>query len=111
MKKTYYSISENCEYFPVKKKQQNYAIIIKKERRGNRGVGRCLKIGGLKFWAGFVGGYIGGLKFWAGFVDFVGGFGKVRKIKFGNSISTLSGGKIKKLDSKNIDKSMFNIFF
>jgi hypothetical protein len=57
MKKTYYSISENCEYFPVKKKQQNYAIIIKKERRGNRGVGRCLKIGGLKFWAGFVGGY------------------------------------------------------
>jgi hypothetical protein len=32
MKKTYYSVSE---YFPVKKKQQNYAIIIiYKERRG-----------------------------------------------------------------------------
>jgi hypothetical protein len=63
MKKTYYSVSEICEYFPVKKKQQNYAIIIiYKERkkdgvqwRRNRGVGRCLKIGGLKFWAGFVG--------------------------------------------------------
>jgi hypothetical protein len=53
-------------------------------------------------------GDIGGLKFWAGFV---GGFGKVRKMKFGNSISTLSGGKFKKLNSKNIDKSMFNIFF
>jgi hypothetical protein len=61
VKKTYYSISEICEYFPVKKKQQNYAIIIiykerKKERKtGYSGVGRCLKIGGLKFWAGFVG--------------------------------------------------------
>jgi hypothetical protein len=48
MKKTYYSISEICEYFPVKKKQQNYAIIInykerKKERKtGYSGVGRCL---------------------------------------------------------------------
>jgi hypothetical protein len=42
---------------------------------------------------------------------FCRGFGKVRKMKFGNSISTLSGGKIKKLNSKNIDKSMFNIFF
>jgi hypothetical protein len=31
-------------------------------------------------------------------------------MKFGNSISTLSGGKFKKLNSKNIDKSMFNIF-
>jgi hypothetical protein len=63
MKKTYYSVSEICEYFPVKKKQQNYAIIIiYKERkkdgvqwRRNRDVGRCSKIGGLKFWAGFVG--------------------------------------------------------
>jgi hypothetical protein len=47
-----------CEYFPVKKKQQNYAIIIikKKDRNtGYSGVGRCLKIVGLKFWAGFVG--------------------------------------------------------
>jgi hypothetical protein len=31
-------------------------------------------------------------------------------MKFGNSISTLSGGKFKKLNSNNIDKSMFNIF-
>ena len=41
---------------------------------------------------------------------FCRGFGKVRKMKYGNSISTLSGGKFKKLNSKNIDKSMFNIF-
>jgi hypothetical protein len=34
MKKTYYSVSEICDYFPVKKKQQNYAIIkIYKERK------------------------------------------------------------------------------
>ena len=46
---------------------------------------------------------------------FCRGFGKVRKMKFGNSISTLSGGKFKKLNSKNIEyeiiiiiiKSMF----
>jgi hypothetical protein len=29
---------------------------------------------------------------------FCRGFGKVRKMKFGNSISTLSGGKFKKLN-------------
>jgi hypothetical protein len=32
-------------------------------------------------------------------------------MKSGNSISTLSGGKFKKLNSRNIDKSMFNNFF
>ena len=32
-------------------------------------------------------------------------------MKSGHSISTLSGGKFKKLDSRNIDKSMFNNFF
>jgi hypothetical protein len=42
---------------------------------------------------------------------FCRGFGKVTKMMFGNSISTLSGGKFKKLNSKNIDKSMFNNFF
>jgi hypothetical protein len=59
MKKTYYSISEICEYFPVKKKQQNYAIIIIYKERKKYGVQwrrkMFQKIGGLKFWAGFVG--------------------------------------------------------
>jgi hypothetical protein len=32
-------------------------------------------------------------------------------MKSGHSISTLSGGKFKKSNSRNIDKSMFNIFF
>jgi hypothetical protein len=64
-------------------------------------------VGGLKFWAGFVGGYRRAeILGW-----FCRGFGKVRKMKFGNSIFTLSGGKFKKLNSKNIDKSMFNICF
>jgi hypothetical protein len=38
MEKTYYSISEICEYFPVKKKQQNYAIIIIYKERKKYGV-------------------------------------------------------------------------
>jgi DNA mismatch repair ATPase MutS len=32
-------------------------------------------------------------------------------MKSGHSISTLSGGKFKKSNSRNIDKSMFNNFF
>jgi hypothetical protein len=93
MKKTYYSISEICEY-PSQEKTTELRNNYKERKTGEQRRRKMFKDRRAEILG------------W-----FCRGFGKVRKMKFGNNISTLSGGKFKKLNSKNIDKSMFNIFF